>query len=178
VRVRDGAGQFVGIVFIAKPAVGMAVLARISAMGDLRHFAQMERVARPGRRPGALLFADLEASSSLSRRLSTASYFAVGGRITRGADRCVIDNGGLVGRHAGDGVVAFFLAQTAGSESAAARSCIDATRALRTELVDLAARSGLTPKDLTIRFGLHWGGHLVRRSDRHHRAHGGDCARR
>ena len=31
-------------------------------------------------------------------------------------DRCVVDAGGIVGRHAGDGVVAFFLAETAGTE--------------------------------------------------------------
>ena len=28
----------------------------------------------------------------------------------------MIDEGGIVGRHAGDGVTAFFLAETAGSE--------------------------------------------------------------
>jgi hypothetical protein len=35
----------------------------------------------------------------------------------RAADQCVVDSGGLVGRHVGDGVVAFFLAETADSES-------------------------------------------------------------
>jgi hypothetical protein len=43
--------------------------------------------------------------------------------LARAADQCVIDAGGLVGRPVGDGVVAFFLAETAGSESAAARAC-------------------------------------------------------
>jgi class 3 adenylate cyclase len=47
-------------------------------------------------------------------------------RLVRTADRCVIAAGGLVGRHVGDGVVAFFLAETMGSESAAARACITA----------------------------------------------------
>jgi hypothetical protein len=108
-RVRDGAGQLVGTVVISKPAVGMAVLARITATGDLRHFDRMEQVARPGRRPAAILFADLEASSPLARRLSTASYFSLGRRMARAADKCVIEAGGLVGRHVGDGVVAFFL---------------------------------------------------------------------
>jgi class 3 adenylate cyclase len=66
----------------------------------------MQRVAKPARRPAAILFADLEASSPLARRLSTASYFALGRRLVRAADQCVIDAGGLVGRHVGDGVVA------------------------------------------------------------------------
>jgi class 3 adenylate cyclase len=160
VRLRDGAGQLAGTAFISKPAIGMAALARITAMGDLRHFERMEQVARPGRRPAAVLFADLEASSPLSRRLSTASYFALGRRIARAADRCVIEAGGLVGRHAGDGVIAFFLAETAGSESAAAHGCIKAARTLRQAMIDVAARSELAPEEVTMRFGLHWGATL------------------
>jgi class 3 adenylate cyclase len=92
--------------------------------------------------------------------LSTASYFALGRRMARAADRCVIDVGGLVGRHVGDGVVAFFLAQSADSESAAARSCIAAARNIRDAMSALAARSDLAPEDLIMRFGLHWGATL------------------
>ena len=55
--------------------------------------------------------ADLEASSPLARRLSTAEYFAFIRRLVRVADDCIIDSGGIPGRHAGDGVVAFFLAE-------------------------------------------------------------------
>ena len=51
----------------------------MTCVGDLRHFERMERVAKPGRRAAAMLFADLESSSPLSRRLSTASYFALVG---------------------------------------------------------------------------------------------------
>ncbi len=160
VALRDASGRYVGNVAVSKPAVGMALLSRITAMGDMRHFERMERVAKPGRRPAAILFADLESSSPLSRRLSTASYFSLGRRMARVADQCVIDAGGLVGRHVGDGVVAFFLAETAGSESAAARSCIQAARALREAMQDVAARSELAPDELTLRFGLHWGSTL------------------
>ena len=72
----------------------------------------------------------------------------------------MIDAGGLVGRHVGDGVVAFFLAETTGSESAAARACISAARALRGALGEVATRSGLEPDDIVLRFGLHWGSTL------------------
>jgi class 3 adenylate cyclase len=71
-----------------------------------------------------------------------------------------VDAGGLVGRHAGDGVVAFFLAGDVGSESSAARACITATRALRAALADVAARSDLEPGEIDLRFGLHWGSTL------------------
>ena len=120
----------------------------------------MQRVAKAGRRPAGILFADLEGSSAIARHLATASYFTLGRRLARAADQCVIDAGGLVGRHVGDGVVAFFLAETAGSESAAARGCIEASRALRGAIAEVAARSELKPEDVVLRFGLHWGSNL------------------
>jgi class 3 adenylate cyclase len=160
VRLRDATGQVVGTVGMALTAVGMSTIGAIAALGDLGHFERMQRVARAGRRPAAILFADLEGSSSLARRHSTASYFALGRRLARAADQCVIDAGGLVGRHVGDGVVAFFLAETAGSESAAARSCISAARTLREAVTDVATRSDLKPEDVVLRFGLHWGSNL------------------
>jgi class 3 adenylate cyclase len=160
VRIRDESGRFLGVMMQLKPAVGMSTIGAIAAVGDLRHFERTQRVTKAARRPTAILFADLEGSSSLGRRLSTASYFALGRRLARAADQCVIEAGGLVGRHVGDGFVAFFLAETAGSESSAARSCITAARELREAIKGVAARSKLHPEDLVLRFGLHWGSNL------------------
>jgi class 3 adenylate cyclase len=120
----------------------------------------MRAVEHADRRPAAILMADLEASSPLARRLSTAEYFAFVRRLVRTVDDCIVDAGGIVGRHAGDGVVAFFLAEMAGSESAAARSCITAARTLRDRLADIAARGEITTSELSWRFGLHWGATL------------------
>ena len=159
-RVRQANGRLAGTVLINKPAVSMTMLGAMATGGDLRHFELMQRVSRPARRPAAILFADLEGSSPLARRLSTASYFALGRRLVRAADRCVIDAGGLVGRHVGDGVVAFFLAETTGSESAAAQACISAARALRGAVGEVATRSDLEPDAIALRFGLHWGSTL------------------
>jgi class 3 adenylate cyclase len=135
----------------------MSHLARAAATADLRHLERMGVVARPDRRPAAVLMADLEASSPLARRLSTAQYFEFNRRLVRMADTCVVDSGGIVGRHAGDGIVAFFLAETLGSESAAARGCITAARTLRDMLPDVATRSQLSATERSLRFGLHWG---------------------
>jgi class 3 adenylate cyclase len=159
-RIRDASGRTVGTSLMFTTAVGMATIGVAAAIGDLGHFERMQSVSRAGRRPAAVLFADLEGSSALARRLSTASYFTLIRRLARAADQCVIDAGGLVGRHAGDGAVAFFLLETAGSESAAARACIEASRALAGELPGVAARSGLQPEDVVLRFGLHWGSNL------------------
>jgi len=159
-RVRDTSGRLVGTALISKPPAGMAMLGAVTFNADLGHVARMGLVAGAGRRPAAVLFADLEASSSLSRRLSTASYFRLGRRLVRAADQSVVDAGGLVGRHVGDGVSAFFLAETVGSESRAAQSCIASVRALREALGDVAARSDLRPEEVVLRFGLHWGANL------------------
>jgi class 3 adenylate cyclase len=159
-RIRDADGRLAGTAVITKPAAGMAMLSAMTFTADLGHVARMGQVAQAGRRPAALLFADLERSTPLARRLSTAAYFALGRRLVRAADRCVVDAGGLVGRHVGDGVVGFFLAETAGSESAAARACIDVARALREALGQVAARCDLPREDVVLRFGLHWGANL------------------
>ncbi|HMS62094.1 MAG TPA: adenylate/guanylate cyclase domain-containing protein [Solirubrobacteraceae bacterium] len=159
-RIRDRDGRLLGTAMITKPAAGMATLGAMTSMGDPRHYERMLQVAKAGRRPAAILFADLEASSPLARRLSTASYFALGRRLVRASDAAVIDAGGMPGRHVGDGTVAFFLTETCGSESAAARACVSAARALRASLDGVADRSGLEPEDVTLRFGLHWGSTL------------------
>jgi class 3 adenylate cyclase len=156
-RVRDEHGSLRGTVLIGKPAAPMSVLGGMAWERDLAHLERMERFTRAGRYPAAILFADLEGSSALMRNFSTATVFTFGRRLVRAADRCVVDAGGLVGRHVGDGVGAFFPAETSGSASAAARACIAAARALRGALSDVAARSDLAPDALVMRFGLHWG---------------------
>ena len=159
-RVRDASGCVVGGLCVTKPAVGMNTIAMLVGAGDLDHFERMQQVATAGKRPAAILFADLEGSTQLAKRLPTASYFTLVRRLTRAADQCVVDAGGLVGRHAGDGVTAFFVAETAGSESAAARACISAVRALQAATVVIAERHDLAADDVTVRAGLHWGATL------------------
>ena len=159
-RIDDAHGNLAGFCNLIKPSAGMSQLAAAAYTVDLAHLERMRAVEHADRRPAAILMADLEASSPLARRLSTAEYFAFVRRLVRTADDCIIDAGGIVGRHAGDGVVAFFLADMAGSESAAARSCITAARTLRDRLADIAARSEITTSELSLRFGLHWGATL------------------
>src|SRR4029077_20837858 len=130
-----------GLCASPKPAAGMSQIAAATSTADLAHLERMRVVEHADRRPAAILMADLEASSPLARRLSTASYFAFVRRWVRAADQCVVDAGGIVGRHAGDGIVAFFLPETIGPESAAARSCIKAARALRDAIAEIAART-------------------------------------
>lgn len=159
-RIRGVDGRLAGTSVIIKPVAGMAAIGAMVAAFDIAHFERMQLVAIPGRRPAAILMADLEGSSQLARRMSTANYFALGRRLVRAADKCVVEAGGIVGRHVGDGVVAFFLAESTGSESAATRACIAAARELSSKVHEVAARSGLQAEDVVLRFGLHWGSTL------------------
>jgi class 3 adenylate cyclase len=156
-RVRDPSGRLVGTVFLLAPTVGMATLFMLAGVGDPEHFRRMQEFARPDRHAAAVLFADLEGSTPLAKQLPTANYFALVRRLTRAVDRCVTEASGLVGRHVGDGVTAFFAAESNGSESAAARACISTARAVQKACAEVAAQHGLEQGQLTMRAGLHWG---------------------
>jgi class 3 adenylate cyclase len=160
---RTAMGAWIGYVAATTPG-GIEGLRSIAdprfALGDSRLFEQMSSIVAPARRPAAVLFADLENSTPLARRLSTPGYFGLIRRLATRSDRAVVDAGGIVGKHVGDGVTGFFTAEQAGSESAAACACIAAMRGIR-EAARLAAdRSGLDASDVTMRFGLHWGATL------------------
>ena len=82
-RVYNSSGQVVGTTFIYEPAVGTTTVAMLTAAGDLDHFHRMQQFAPAGRRPAAVLFADLEGSTQLSKQLSTATFFTLIRRIAR-----------------------------------------------------------------------------------------------
>ena len=156
-RIPDEAGHFAGALTIRKPAGNAYAMAEMTSILSPRAMHDMQSASRAARRPAAILCADLDGSANLARSLSTASYFQLTRRLVFAADRCVVDAGGLVGRHAGDGVTAFFLTENLGSESGAARACVTAARNLRTMAAEVAKRSEIDPKELVVRFGLHWG---------------------
>lgn len=159
VRLRDSSGRPAGIVGIVRPGASTSVLSLLG-VGDPRLFERIMALTRPARRPAAVLFADLEGSSALSRRLSSAEFFALVRRLSFRGDEAIVDAGGIVGKHVGDGVTGFFLAENSGSESAASRGAIEAARRIRDLAPTIAERSGLAAEDVTIRFGLHWGSGL------------------
>ncbi|MGB3099806.1 MAG: adenylate/guanylate cyclase domain-containing protein, partial [Solirubrobacterales bacterium] len=157
VRINDDGGQFIGVLWINSTSVPQSLLLRLGR-GDPRMFERMERVSEPGKRAAAILFADLEASGALSRRLSSRGYFDLIRGLTDLIDSSVVAMNGIVGKHAGDGGSALFLAgDFDGSESAAARAAIEAARAIR----DGAERLG--PDDLPVKLnmGVHWGATLM-----------------
>ncbi len=164
VRINDTDGSRIGTAKVYAPGLPAAIVDLLSR-GDERMFERMSRLIEPGRRPAAILFADLQASGALSRRLPSAGYFRLIRALTTAIDDVVGEFGGIVGKHAGDGVTAFFLVDDLGSPSRAARSAIEAARGIATAASLAATESGeggspLEPRDVVMNVGLHWGGAL------------------
>ena len=163
-RIRDTGGDFLGTVVFYTPALPARVLSLV-ARGDEGMFQRMARLTDPGRKQAAVLFADLESSASLSRHLSSAAYFRLIRALTTAIDQVVGEHHGIVGKHAGDGVTAFFLAEDLGTPSAAARAAISTAReisGLAKQIAgDLAEQIGVLDEELCkINVGVHWGGRL------------------
>ena len=155
-RINDDTGRFIGVLVMYRSAIPEELLMRL-ARGDAGLFERMDRVSEPARRPAAILFADLEDSTTLSRRLSSRSYFELIRDLTDLIDATVVAQTGIPGKHAGDGGSALFLVADLGSESAAARAAVDTARSVR------SGAEQLGPGDVHIRVnvGIHWGATLM-----------------
>ncbi len=149
-RIVTADGRFVGNAFIYGSALPASVLWFVN-QGDQRMFHRIAELVEPGRRPAAVLFADIEGSTSLSRRMASSAYFDLIRALTRACDAAILDEGGVIGKHAGDGVSAFFLADQIGSSPAAALGALRAARAIQ-------AAAG--EHEVSMRVGIHWGATL------------------
>jgi class 3 adenylate cyclase len=163
-RLQDSDGNFFGTCIMYTPGLSAKVLTLV-ARGDEAMFERMVRLHEPGRRQAAVLFADLQDSSVLSRRLPSVAYFRLIRAITTAADGVVAGRNGIVGKHAGDGVTAFFLAEDLGSPSAAAKAALEAARDILVAARDAAKEVGeetglIDPDDCLVKAGVHWGGTL------------------
>ena len=164
VRLHDDDGTFIGTAVVYEPGLSASVLTLVGR-GDESMFERMTHLVEPQRRQAAVLFADLQDSSVLSRRLPSAAYFRLICEITTAVDGVVGKHEGIVGKHAGDGVTAFFLVDDLGSDSRAARAALEAARDILIAARDAAKRvseeTGLVdPDDCLVNAGVHWGGTL------------------
>ncbi|MGB9013223.1 MAG: adenylate/guanylate cyclase domain-containing protein, partial [Aeromicrobium sp.] len=155
--INDDAGRFIGAVLLYRGMVPDSLLQRLGR-GDPQLYTRMDRVSEPRRRDAAILFADLEASGVISKRLSSRGYFELIRDLTDLIDACVISHGGITGKHAGDGGSALFLAADFNdSESRAARAAIDTAQSIR----DGAERLGPDVLEVKVNVGVHWGAQLM-----------------
>ena len=151
-RVRTRDGEPFATIYMYGANLPATLLALVS-QGDRGMFERMARLTEPGRREAAVLFADIQASGDLSRHLSSAAYFKLVHELFTKLDGIVIDANGIVGKHAGDGLSAFFLADDCDSKEGANGAAIDAA----IELVRAARDTG---DGVTLNVGVHWGGAL------------------
>lgn len=151
-RLHDEPGAFAGTVTLAEADLPTE-LAFFLTRGDQAALQRMVRLVEPRRRAAAVLFVDLQGSGVLARRLTAPAYFEIVQRLTTAVDRAVVTGGGVVGKHAGDGVTAFFTAEELGSESGAARAAIEAARGVRAAVDGIDAPGGSA---LRINAGVHW----------------------
>lgn len=164
VRLRDESGNLIGTAIVYSPGL-RASLIPLLTRGDEEMFERMARLSDAGRRQAAILFADLQASAALSRRLSSAAYFKLVRMMTTAIDEVVVTHMGIVGKHVGDGATAFFLGDDLGSSSGAVKAAIRAARDITVAARDAAKEVGeetglIDPDECVVNVGLHWGGTL------------------
>jgi class 3 adenylate cyclase len=158
--MRDENGARIGTVGVTNQGIRPTLLAML-ARGDEEMYERMSRLVTPGRHAAAILFADLESSGELSRQLPTSKYFEVVRDLTTAFDDVVAEECGIVGKHVGDGMTAFFLTEDVGSPSGAAAAAIRTARGLQQAAAQAGEQllaDGLTPTALpSFNVGLHWG---------------------
>jgi class 3 adenylate cyclase len=170
VTVRAPDGTVAGTALVFAPLLPARVLALVSE-GDEAMFTRMADLTEPRRRPAAVVFADIDSSGPLSRHLPTPVYFELIRRFTTAFDDLVAGHGGIVGKHAGDGASAFFLAAPADesdhhpAESDAAAAALAVALgfppAVRGIVEELAGEGvGVTAADCRVNLGVHWGANL------------------
>jgi class 3 adenylate cyclase len=163
-RVQDADGRLLGYLFLYAPDVP-ASLASLLVRGNRQMYERMAALVEPGQRSAAILFADLEGSGTLSRRLASPVYFRLIRDIRSALDAAVAECGGIVGKHAGDGASAFFLSYQLESESGAARMALQTALRIPQLVRDVAAEladDGLPvePHRCRMKVSVHWGASL------------------
>lgn len=154
-RIDGRDGWFAGAAELWLPNLSGPLLGLVT-LADTAHLERLASVTASKRRPSAILFADLEASTPLARRLSTGAYFSLIRRVMRTVDELVVSRGGLVGRHVGDGLTAYYPAELCGGEEEAAKAALLTARSLG-EAVAAAAATVPGAGDIRINAGVHWG---------------------
>ena len=119
--------------------------------GDEQLYERMASLSSPRAEPAAVMFVDIENSTKLSRRLSTAGYFELISEVLTAVDTAIARNDGIVGKHAGDGATGFFRASDGGSASRAALNAITTAR----EVQQVVGGLGQDPP-ICLNVGLHF----------------------
>ncbi|MDP8955731.1 MAG: adenylate/guanylate cyclase domain-containing protein [Actinomycetota bacterium] len=157
IRVNDDEGTPVGAILITFLDVNPN-LSALLVRGDQEMYSRMAKLVDPQPQQAAVLFCDLQGSGRVSRELSSAAYFRMVRRLWTGIDAAIAAECGIVGKHAGDGASAFFLAEDLGSPSKAAAAAIRAARRIHETSAEVFGET--VQSGCLMRIGVHWGGSL------------------
>ena len=157
IRVNDDDGTPRGAVLITFLDVNPN-LSALLVRGDQEMYQRMAKLVDPQPQQASVLFCDLQGSGRVSRELSSAAYFRMVRRLWTGIDAAIAAECGIVGKHAGDGASAFFLAEDLGSPSRAAAAAIRAARRIHETSAEVFGDT--VQSTCLMRIGLHWGGSL------------------
>jgi class 3 adenylate cyclase len=162
--LRDLDGGVIGAWSLTFMGVRPRLVALLS-QGDEEMYERMAELVTPSRRQAAVLFCDVEGTGSLSRKMPTASYFALMRRVGTCIDAAIAKHRGVIGKHSGDGATAFFLVDHLGSASRACAAAVAAARQI-VHVAGLAFEEVISEfqsddeLDFAMNVGLHWGGTL------------------
>lgn len=146
VRLHRPDGSFAGTLALTQPEIAQSVAFRL-ARGDTA-IGSPRRSCSPTSRPRASC-----------RGLSSRTYFELIRSLTDLIDREVAARRGILGKHAGDGASALFLAQDEpGDESGAARAAIEAAPTIHDGARALGGEDG---PEVRVKVGIHWGATLT-----------------
>lgn len=164
VTLRGRDGSVLGSALLYAPLLPARVLALL-AEGDEALFERLATLTTPGRRSAAVLFADIDSSGVLSRRMATSAYFELIRGVLTAFDDLVAEHGGITGKHAGDGASAFFLSELHGAESDTASAALSTARALPAAVREHLGRLADCGYDIDadscrLNIGVHWGANL------------------
>lgn len=156
-RLFDDEGQGVGSVMVFFSDMNpnlMSLLVR----GDAAMYERMAKLIDPSPQEAVVMFCDLHESGRISRELSSAAYFRLIRRLWTGIDEAIAAETGIIGKHAGDGASAFFLASDLGSSSKAAAASIRTARRIHETSAEVFREA--VDSDCLMKIGLHWGSSL------------------
>lgn len=157
IRMNDDDGSPIGNILIFFMDVNPNLM-QLLVRGDQQMYERMARLVEPQAQQAVVLFCDLHESGRVSRQLSSAAYFKLVRQLWTRIDAAIANEGGIVGKHAGDGASAFFLAEDAGSASAAAAAAIRAARIIQGTAQEVF--NEVLAGECLMKVGLHWGGAL------------------
>lgn len=145
---------------IYSPGLRASVLSLVSR-GNPQMFETMMELFEPKPHQTAVIFLDLEGSTRLGKIMPSEAYFVLLSNVARVIDDALLQHGGIVGKHVGDGAVGFCIDDK--DADAAARGALSAALAAQKEVARINSdlkKQLEEPIDIKLNGALHFSQNL------------------